>query len=167
MRPGRLERLELGPDRICADTYIVDGAITGYGLEGEDRDRAGDDVGAFWRGRGLAHTMALRQMPPGLRSRHGDHQAMTLVAGDGELFDRENAPAAVCQHQPPAHRDVLDRLGLRHPAALRPPRGAADKSRAPLINSYRAGDDRIFWLICLEADRHWPIRRGRSARPGR
>jgi crotonobetainyl-CoA:carnitine CoA-transferase CaiB-like acyl-CoA transferase len=31
-----------------------------------------------------------------------------------------------------------------------------DRSRAPLINSYRAGDDRIFWLICLEADRHWP-----------
>jgi crotonobetainyl-CoA:carnitine CoA-transferase CaiB-like acyl-CoA transferase len=25
-----------------------------------------------------------------------------------------------------------------------------------LINSYRAGDGRVFWLICLEADRHWP-----------
>ena len=31
-----------------------------------------------------------------------------------------------------------------------------DRNRAPLINSYRSGDDRVFWLICLEADRHWP-----------
>jgi crotonobetainyl-CoA:carnitine CoA-transferase CaiB-like acyl-CoA transferase len=31
-----------------------------------------------------------------------------------------------------------------------------DRIRSPLINSYRAGDGRVFWLICLEADRHWP-----------
>src|SRR5262249_37190291 len=26
----------------------------------------------------------------------------------------------------------------------------------PIANSYRAGDGRWFWLIGLEADRHWP-----------
>jgi crotonobetainyl-CoA:carnitine CoA-transferase CaiB-like acyl-CoA transferase len=31
-----------------------------------------------------------------------------------------------------------------------------EQSQSPLINSYRAGDGRVFWLICLEADRHWP-----------
>jgi crotonobetainyl-CoA:carnitine CoA-transferase CaiB-like acyl-CoA transferase len=31
-----------------------------------------------------------------------------------------------------------------------------ERSRAPLVNCYLAGDDRGFWLICLEADRHWP-----------
>jgi crotonobetainyl-CoA:carnitine CoA-transferase CaiB-like acyl-CoA transferase len=31
-----------------------------------------------------------------------------------------------------------------------------DGSKTPLMNSYRTGDDRILWLICLEADRHWP-----------
>jgi crotonobetainyl-CoA:carnitine CoA-transferase CaiB-like acyl-CoA transferase len=40
-----------------------------------------------------------------------------------------------------------------------------DRSRAPLINSYRAGDDRVFWLICLEADRHWPQVLGAIERP--
>ena len=39
MRPGALERLELGPDRVCArHPRLVYGAISGYGLEGEDRD---------------------------------------------------------------------------------------------------------------------------------
>ena len=42
---------------------------TGYGLEGEDRDRAGYDIGAFWARSGLAHTMVPPgEMPPGLRS---------------------------------------------------------------------------------------------------
>src|SRR5262249_14487824 len=27
---------------------------------------------------------------------------------------------------------------------------------APLLNCYRAGDGRSFWLIGLEQDRHWP-----------
>jgi crotonobetainyl-CoA:carnitine CoA-transferase CaiB-like acyl-CoA transferase len=36
MRPGALERLELGPDRICArHPHLVYGAITGYGFDGE------------------------------------------------------------------------------------------------------------------------------------
>jgi crotonobetainyl-CoA:carnitine CoA-transferase CaiB-like acyl-CoA transferase len=30
------------------------------------------------------------------------------------------------------------------------------QSRTPLTNSYLAGDGKGFWLICLEADRHWP-----------
>ena len=29
-------------------------------------------------------------------------------------------------------------------------------STNPLINSYEAGDGRWFWLLGLEADRHWP-----------
>jgi crotonobetainyl-CoA:carnitine CoA-transferase CaiB-like acyl-CoA transferase len=48
MRPGALERLDLGPDVVCArHPRLVYGAITGYGLDGADRDRAGYDVGAF------------------------------------------------------------------------------------------------------------------------
>ncbi len=41
MRPGALERLELGPDRICArHPRLVYGAITGYGFDGR-RPRPG------------------------------------------------------------------------------------------------------------------------------
>ena len=31
-----------------------------------------------------------------------------------------------------------------------------ERSRAPLMNCYRAGDGRAFWLLTLEGDRHWP-----------
>jgi crotonobetainyl-CoA:carnitine CoA-transferase CaiB-like acyl-CoA transferase len=31
-----------------------------------------------------------------------------------------------------------------------------ERNTAPLMNCYRAGDGRAFWLLCLEAARHWP-----------
>jgi crotonobetainyl-CoA:carnitine CoA-transferase CaiB-like acyl-CoA transferase len=31
-----------------------------------------------------------------------------------------------------------------------------ERSRGPLVNCYRSGDGRAFWLLLLEADRHWP-----------
>ena len=31
-----------------------------------------------------------------------------------------------------------------------------ERSRGPLVNCYRAGDGRGFWLLLLEGDRHWP-----------
>ena len=84
LRPGALDRLGLEHDRLT-DRYprLVYGAITGYGLDGDDRDRAGYDVGAFWARSGLAHTMVPPgRLPPGLRSGMGDHQTgMTLAAG--------------------------------------------------------------------------------------
>ena len=163
MRPGALEHLELGPDRICArHPHLVYGAITGYGLEGDDRDRAGYDVGAFWARSGLAHTMAPPgEMPPGLRSGMGDHQtAMTLVAGVmAKLLERERTGrgglVSTSLLRTGMYSIAWD-YGIQLRFNRRESTRSRDKSRAPLINSYRAGDDRIFWLICLEADRHWP-----------
>ncbi len=31
-----------------------------------------------------------------------------------------------------------------------------EKNRAPMMACYRASDGRAFWLLALEADRHWP-----------
>ena len=100
-------------------------------------------------------------MPPSLRSGMGDHQTgMTLVAGVmAKLLERERTG-----HGGLVSTSLL-RTGMYSIAwdfgiQLRFNRRESTKSRAnsraPLINSYRAGDDRIFWLICLEADRHWP-----------
>ena len=47
--------------------------------------------------------------------------------------------------------DISTRLGLGRiadvPSRMKPPN--------PLMNSYRAGDDKWLWLICAESDRHW------------
>ena len=163
MRPGALERLELGPDRVCArHPRLVYGAISGYGLDGDDRDRAGYDVGAFWARSGLAHTMVPPgEMPPGLRSGMGDHQTgMTLVAGMmAKLFERERTGrgglVSTSLLRTGMYSIAWD-FGIQLRFDRRESTKPRDRNRAPLINSYRSGDDRVFWLICLEADRHWP-----------
>jgi crotonobetainyl-CoA:carnitine CoA-transferase CaiB-like acyl-CoA transferase len=163
MRPGALERLELDPDTVCArHPRLIYGAISGYGLEGADRDRAGYDIGAFWARSGLAHTMVPPgEMPPGLRSGMGDHQTgMTLVAGImAKLYERERTGrgglVSTSLLRTGMYSIAWD-IGIQLRFDRRERTRARDQSRAPLINSYRAGDDRIFWLICLEGDRHWP-----------
>ena len=114
-------------------------------------------------------------LPPPIRGGFGDHvTGMTLAGGIcGALFDRERTgPRAPRVDEPAADRAVLRRLGPRRAAALRqagehprPPRGA----RRRCVNCYAAADGAGFWLLGLEADRHWPGagRRARPARPGR
>ena len=163
MRPGALERLDLGPDVVCArHPRLVYGAITGYGLDGADRDRAGYDIGAFWARSGLAHTMVPPgDMPPGLRSGMGDHQTgMTLVAGVmAKLVERERTGrgglVSTSLLRTGMYSIAWD-FGVQLRFSRRESTRSRDRSRAPLVNSYRSGDDRVFWLICLEAERHWP-----------
>jgi crotonobetainyl-CoA:carnitine CoA-transferase CaiB-like acyl-CoA transferase len=141
---------------------LVYGAISGYGLTGPDRDRAGYDIGAFWARSGLAHTMVPPgEMPPGLRSGMGDHQTgMTLVAGVmAKLLERERTGrgglVSTSLLRTGMYSIAWD-FGIQLRFDRRESTKPRDRSRAPLINSYRAGDERVFWLICLEADRHWP-----------
>ncbi len=163
MRPAALERLGLDHAAVCArHPHLVYGAITGYGLEGPDRDRAGYDIGAYWARSGLAHTMVPPgEMPPTSRSGMGDHQTgMTLAAGVmAKLVERSRTGVgglvSTSLLRTGMYTIAWD-LGIQ----LRFDRRASTRGRAdaqtPLSNSYRASDGRIFWLICLEADRHWP-----------
>jgi crotonobetainyl-CoA:carnitine CoA-transferase CaiB-like acyl-CoA transferase len=101
------------------------------------------------------------EMPPGLRSGMGDHQTgMTLAAGVmAKLFERERTGrgglVSTSLLRTGMYSIAWD-FGIQLRFDRRESTKARDKNRAPLINSYRSGDDRVFWLICLEADRHWP-----------
>jgi crotonobetainyl-CoA:carnitine CoA-transferase CaiB-like acyl-CoA transferase len=84
LRPDALERLGLDHETICARyPTLVYASLTGYGLQGPDRDRPGYDVGAFWARSGMASTIVPPgQLPPGIRSGMGDHvTGITLAAG--------------------------------------------------------------------------------------
>ncbi len=163
MRPGALERLGLGHDDVCSrHPALVYGSITGYGLDGDDRDRAGYDVGAFWARSGLAHTLVPPgETPPALRSGMGDHQtAMTLAAGVlAKLVERgrtgRGGLVATSLLRTGMYSIAWD-MGIQLRFGRRESTRPRGRSRAPLVNDYRAGDGRGFWLICLEADRHWP-----------
>lgn len=161
IRPGGLDRLGLGPDALLArNPRLVYAQLTGYGADGTAADRAGYDIGAFWSRAGLAGALAGTQEPSVPRPGMGDHTTgLALVAAIGAaLFDRERTGrgrlvstslvrtgAYVISSDLAAHLNGdLAEAGLRR--AL----------YNPLLACYRASDDRWFFLLGLEAMRHWP-----------
>jgi crotonobetainyl-CoA:carnitine CoA-transferase CaiB-like acyl-CoA transferase len=163
VRPAALERLGLGHvDVLERHPRLVYASLTGYGLHGPERDRAGYDVGAFWARSGLAHTtVPPDQLPPPLRAGTGDHTTgITLLAGIlAKLLERERtgrgglvATSLLRTGMYTLGWDigVMLRFGKREGTRAR----AA--SRDALVNCYRSADGRGIWLLLLEADRHWP-----------
>jgi crotonobetainyl-CoA:carnitine CoA-transferase CaiB-like acyl-CoA transferase len=146
-------------------------SVSGYGLEGPERDRAAYDVGAFWARSGAAHQVAPPgSEPPSMRGGFGDHIA-GLATVSGIL-------AALLERQRTGRGRVVETsllrtgiycLGWDFGIQLRFGKVARATPRTepqnPLLNSYRAGDGRWFWLIGLEADRHWSKLVGVLERP--
>lgn len=163
VRPDALERLGLGHEQVMARyPRLVYASLTGYGLEGPERNRAGYDIGAFWARSGLAHTLVPPdELPPSLRSGMGDHTTgVALLSGVlAKLLERERtgqgglvATSLMRTGMYTLGWDIgiVLRYGKRESTRPR------TRSRGPLVNCYRAGDGRAFWLLLLEADRHWP-----------
>lgn len=163
LRPDALERLGLDPAAVSArHPRLVYASVSGYGLSGPDRDRAGYDVGAFWARTGIARQLAPPdQPPPGIRGGLGDHvTGMAAIAG---------ILAALLERGRTGRGRVVETsllrtgmwvlgwdLGIQLVMGKVAPAANRDDSYTPLVNCYRAGDDRWFFLIGLEADRHWP-----------
>jgi crotonobetainyl-CoA:carnitine CoA-transferase CaiB-like acyl-CoA transferase len=163
MRPDALARIGFAPDTLHArHPRLVYASITGYGRTGADRDRPGYDVGAFWARSGVADTLTVEGMaPPMIRGGFGDHvTALAMVSG---------ILAALIERQRTGRGRVVETSLLRTGMycigwdlniqlqfdKLRAP-VARTETETPLMNSYRAGDGKWFWLIGLEADRHFP-----------
>jgi crotonobetainyl-CoA:carnitine CoA-transferase CaiB-like acyl-CoA transferase len=161
IRPAGLERLGLDPDTLLERfPRLVVGRLTGYGAEGPATGRPGYDMGAFWSRAGVAGALVGDAEPPVPRPAMGDHTTgLALVAAiTSALFDRERtgqgrlvetslvrAGAYVISSDLAAHtNDEAPEAGLRR--AL----------YNPMLACYRAGDDRWFFLLGLEATRHWP-----------
>src|SRR3970282_836306 len=90
MRPRVLDQYGLSYDEL-SERYprLVYAQITGYGPDGEDRDRAAYDIGAFWSRAGVAAALT----PPGAelpqqQGGMGDHMAGVggARAGRGALL---------------------------------------------------------------------------------
>ncbi|MGE4238853.1 CaiB/BaiF CoA transferase family protein [Ramlibacter sp.] len=163
MRPQFLERVGLDPATLEAKfPRLVYASLTAYGLEGPDRDAPGYDMAAFSGRSGLAEraTPAGAQ-PPILPGGLGDNvSALSMVSGIcAALFHRERSGKGQLVSTSLLRTgiysigmDVSSRMGLGR-AASPPPR---TKPQNPLMNLYRAGDDKWFWLVGAESERHWP-----------
>jgi crotonobetainyl-CoA:carnitine CoA-transferase CaiB-like acyl-CoA transferase len=163
VRPGALRRLGLDHESVVQRyPRLVYGLITGYGESGPDADRAAYDVAAFWSRAGVAHLLTRPgDTPPFQRGGMGDHSAgMTLAAaicaaliarqrtGTGQLV----STSLYRQGAYMVSFDLNTYLLTGQPIAI----GQRESMGNPCMNNYAAGDGRRFWIVGLEADRHWP-----------
>lgn len=84
VRPGALKRAGLDYEALSQHyPHLIYASVTGYGLQGEEQDRPGFDIAAFWARSGLARTMAPKGSEPvPLRAAVGDHvTGITSVGG--------------------------------------------------------------------------------------
>jgi crotonobetainyl-CoA:carnitine CoA-transferase CaiB-like acyl-CoA transferase len=163
LRPRVLEDFGFDYDTLAkANPRLVYAQITGYGPDSPDRDRAAYDIGAFWSRGGVAASLA----PPGSqlpqqRGGMGDHMAGMGAAGAvaAALFARERTGKGqrvdASLLRTGGYMMAWDVMGvLRLDFAVDP----YDREHAinPIINCFRDSEGRWFWLLLLQADRHWP-----------
>jgi crotonobetainyl-CoA:carnitine CoA-transferase CaiB-like acyl-CoA transferase len=163
VRPAALRRLGLDFESVAPDNpRLVYGLITGYGETGPDADRAAYDIAAFWSRAGVAHLLTRPgDTPPFQRGGMGDHMAgMTLAAaicaallarnrtGSGQLV----TTSLYRQGAYTVSFDLNTYLMTGQPIAI----GQRESMGNPCMNNYTAGDGRRFWIVGLEAERHWP-----------
>jgi crotonobetainyl-CoA:carnitine CoA-transferase CaiB-like acyl-CoA transferase len=163
IRASALARIGLDPDTLRArDERLIYALVSGFGTEGPDADAAAYDIAAWWSRAGIAWLLSAPGAdPPFQRGGMGDHSvgmtgaAMVCAAlvsrgrtGKGQLV----TTSLLRQGAYTIGFDLNTYLmwGLQFQGGLR--------SRMPnvTVNNYSAGDGRRFWIVGLEADRHWP-----------
>lgn len=163
MRPQSLERLGLAPEQVHERfPELVVTSVTGYGLDGEEAWRPGYDIGAFWARGGIARDLVPRnEAPIPVRGGLGDHfTGMTAAAGTmAALFERATSGKGRIVESSLLRTGVW---AIGHQVVIQEQFGKLQSARpreispTPMVNSYEAGDGKWFWLIALEADRHYP-----------
>jgi crotonobetainyl-CoA:carnitine CoA-transferase CaiB-like acyl-CoA transferase len=162
VRMAALERLELDPGTLLRrNARLIYAAITGYGLEGPEADRAAYDIGAFWSRSGIASMLTTPgSSPPFQRGGMGDHGAgVSAVAGiSAALYAREKSGRGQLVSTSLLRQGIYTlsfdlSISLRFGVGLQ----VADRRTMlnPAINSYRDRDGRWFWLVGLDGERHW------------
>ena len=163
VRMKALARLGLDPDSLLERCpRLIYAAVTGYGLVGPDADQAAYDIAGFWARSGIAASLTSPGSdPPFQRGGMGDHNAGLAAAGgvSAALYSREKTGKGQLVSTSLLREGLYTlsfdlALGVR----LGVPLQVADRKAMgnPCINSYADKDGRWFWIVGLEAERHWP-----------
>ena len=161
IRPAGLRRLGLDADTLlAAHPRLVYAQLTGYGADGPASDRPGYDIGAFWSRAGLAGALAGTGEPAVPRPGMGDHTTgLALVAAIGAaLFDRERTGRGrlVSTSLVRTGTYVISSDLAAHANGEMAEAGLRRALYNPMLGCYRSGDGHWFFLLGLEAMRHWP-----------
>jgi crotonobetainyl-CoA:carnitine CoA-transferase CaiB-like acyl-CoA transferase len=163
VRQGALKRLGLDSDTLLArNERLVYALMTSYGNTGPDADRPGYDIAAWWSRSGIAWSLTPPgNDPPFQRGGMGDHTVgMTGAAMiSAALVSREKTGkgqfVTTSLLRQGAYTIGFDvNVYLMWGAQFAG--GNRASARNPTVNNYVAGDGRRFWVVGLEAERHWP-----------
>ena len=161
--PHRQERFRLGfEDIFPLNQRIIYLVLTGYGIEGPDRDRPGFDYAAFWARSGIMGTLGEQDEPPvQQRPGMGDQTTSLAIAaavGFG-LYERERSGKGQRIDCSLLHTGLWV-LGPDVVAALREQQAVRRNSRRdagnPLFNFYQSKDGKWLQLVMIESERFWP-----------
>ncbi len=163
VRPGGLERSGLDYDSLSkTNPGLVYCSLTGYGLEGPDKDRAGFDIASFWSRAGLANLIPPKGTDPILlRAAFGDHTTSIAASsainaalvqkfrtGKGQLVEASLL------------RTALYTIGSDFSIQLFFDRVASTKNRyetnVPIMNYFKTADDDWICIVARQGNVDWP-----------
>lgn len=161
-RPGALERAGLDYESLKkVNPRLIYSSVSGYGMMGEERDRPGFDMAAFWSRAGACRMMAPQGVDPfPLRTAAGDHvTGLTTLGGImGALYEREKTGKGRLV-ETSLLRSGIYMMSSDFAIQLRfgklastPPR---EQSIGPLTNFFRAGDGNWFSYLPRQTKRDW------------
>lgn len=163
MRQAKLAKLGLGHEQVSTrHPKLVYATISGYGLDGPDADRPGYDIGAFWARSGIARDLVPKDSEPvPVRSGLGDHvTGMSTVSGIlAALLERGRTGKGRVVEVSLLRTGMWTiggDIGIQATFGKLESTKPRERCPLPLFNSYKAGDDKWFWLLGVEADRHFP-----------
>lgn len=163
VRPGGLSRSGLDYENLSkVNPKIVYCSLTGYGLEGEDRDRPGFDVASFWARSGVAAlTIPKGEDLFALRTAFGDHTtSMATVAGICAALLEAQRTGKGRLVEASLLRAALYALGSDFAIQLFFGRIGSTKSRKeqiqPLMNFFRTKDDKWICIVPRQGNEDWP-----------
>ena len=159
--PRRAARYGLGPETLRADNpALIYALVTGYGSGGDEADRGGFDVTAFFGRAGIMSLLGEPDAPPPTsRAGQGDHPTglALLVAILAALRERDRTGEGQVVETALVRTGVWT-IGLDVQTALvdhaQPSKRGRGDAFGPMNTTYRCADGR--WLnLCAQDQRKW------------
>lgn len=163
VRPGGLKRAGLDYETLAElNPKLVYASVTGYGLTGEDADRPGFDIAAFWARSGMAQLIAPKGSEPfPIRTAMGDHITSMATAagilaalvergrtGKGRLVEASLLRAATyALGSDMAIQHVFGRCASNRPRA---------DAINPVANFFRSRDGQWLTIVPRQGNADWP-----------
>lgn len=162
VRPGGLERAGMDYEALSAvNPRLIYASVTGYGLQGEERDRPGFDIAAFYARSGIGYLQTVKGREPTiLRTGIGDHTtSMATVAGImAAIYERSNTgkgrlveASLIRAGIYAAGSDTAVQLKYGKLGSTKP----RHESVQPMNNFFRASDDTWFVIVPRQGSADW------------